>query len=221
MKWYEVYEKIEQFLERNQAFVGEVDVAMLTSLLSVNMRYGENISVDDNYICKMAIDLIKDQNTITNRIINKYFRCCIDRFKKEVLETYNYIKIKVKETKIQISFAGDSDLSVIKDQLQELVKAYENEPYIKFCHCFLPREVVISKGFDTGIVDLLDEVLGDKQLNYIGKCKTFEECMEALPEARERVAKDVYRIHVLGTFDIAKGVKEEIRLSSNDKVILV
>ena len=88
-----------------------------------------------------------------------------------------------------------------------------------FIAVFLPRHIVIKEGFSTDIVDLLDEVLGDRH-TYIGnEHKTLGEFVDQLHTMRVVTGNIVSKLFVLGT-DIADGVKAEINEFTNYSVII-
>ena len=122
--------------------------------------------------------------------------------------------------KAQISFAGTSDLNLVRKQLEYLVKLHPNFQYY---HCFLPRHVVIEKGFSLDIVDLLYEILGDNQVKQMEKFATFKECMDNMYSKRLETSKMVDKMFILGLTNeqIAKGVVEEIMMFTNDKCIFI
>ena len=63
--------------------------------------------------------------------------------------------------RIQISFGKDADLVIVRKQLEEVAEQYKGEDN-HFYTGFMPRAIVVEKGFSTEIVDLLDEVLGNR-----------------------------------------------------------
>ena len=124
----------------------------------------------------------------------------------------------MNKIRVQISFSKDADLENVRNQLLEL-----NNGTYKFYSCFLPRDIVIEKGWSTDIVDLIDEVLGNEHSyvseDYMGS-QNFEEFMKDLPAMREYTADLVNIMFVLDS-GTAAGVAEEIRLFTNKKVILL
>ena len=121
-----------------------------------------------------------------------------------------------EKLKVQICFAGNADLTKVKEQLETIKK----DQSIEFYCCFLPKHIVIEKGFSTDIVDLLESELGDRLVWQLQDCKTFSEAMNILPEKRIETANLVNRMYVLDS-GTAKGVAEEIKLFTQCKVILM
>lgn len=120
-----------------------------------------------------------------------------------------------EKIKVQISFAGNADLSKVKSQLEDL-----KEENFEFYCCFLPRHIVEQKGFDTAIVDMLENILGDKLHWQLAKYKTFDEAMTYIGKERAIIADTVNRMYILDS-KIAKGVTKEIELFTSRKVILL
>lgn len=118
-------------------------------------------------------------------------------------------RINVKKL-IQISFAGDADLALIKGQLSDVRDQFSDA---KFAHLFLPRKIVEEKGFNTAIVDMLDEVLGENQYNPLAEAANFDEFMSKIDEERLALAAETSLLVVLGT-SIADGVLKEVNSKS-------
>lgn len=107
---------------------------------------------------------------------------------------------------IQISFAGDADLTVVKSQLAAIKAQYEGN---EFVHLFLPRKIVQEKGFPTTIVDMLDEVLCENQSNPLADAANFDEFMSKIDGARLELSTKTDLLIVLGT-NLADGVIKEV-----------
>lgn len=116
--------------------------------------------------------------------------------------------------KVQISFSKDANLENVKQQLLSI----NNGDYEFHC-CFLPRKAVEEKGWDTAIVDLLEETLGDKLHYQLEKYDTFSDMMSNIETERIEIANLVNRMFVLDSGS-AEGVRKEIELFSNAKIIL-
>jgi len=118
--------------------------------------------------------------------------------------------------KVQISFAANTDLVAVKERLIELVEKTDYE----FVSCFLPRHIVKEKGFTTDIVDMLDEVLGDRH-KYAGiAMENFDDFMANIYQLRFTVGKSVDVVYLIGS-GIVGGIKDEINIASNGKIILL
>jgi hypothetical protein len=120
------------------------------------------------------------------------------------------------KVKVQICFAKDANLEKVKEQL---VKLNSENDFEYYC-CFLPRNVVEEKKFDTKIVDMLDEVLGDKLIYMTKDFGDFDNIMKSWPAIRTITANIVNRLFVLDS-GCAAGVGAEIELFTNAKVILL
>ena len=121
-----------------------------------------------------------------------------------------------EKIKAQICFAKEADLKKVKEQLQQL----KAEGTYEFHCCFLPRHIVEEKGWDTEIVDLLEEELGNELVWELEKYENFDAAMGNISGERERVANLVNRMFVLDSKE-AQGVAEEIKLFTQCKVILL
>ena len=117
---------------------------------------------------------------------------------------------------VQISFAANANLENVRNQLIEL----KNEDKYTFASCFLNREMVIEKEFDTKIVDLLEGILGVEYSTKADEYATFSDFMDNIMIARKELADEVNRLFVLDS-GTASGVAKEIELFTNAKVILL
>lgn len=118
--------------------------------------------------------------------------------------------------KIQISFAGNANLENVEKQLKELSKKED----VKFICCFLNRKMVEEKGFTTEIVDLLENIIGDRLIWLADKYKNFDEFMKNIDKARTEVANQIDHLYVLDS-ETAKGVSREIELFTMGRVVLM
>lgn len=77
-------------------------------------------------------------------------------------------------------------------------------------HCFLPREVVVQKGFATDVVDMLDQIAGENQVRWFG-------VSENLPMSRLLMLTNLKRVNGMALFvgEIKEGVKEEWDLAQS------
>jgi len=121
-----------------------------------------------------------------------------------------------EKIKVQICFSGNADLSKVERQLIELAK---NENFEFYC-CFLTRKQVEEKKFTLHIVNLLENTLKDRLTFMTKRYDTFEEVMSNMTFIRTETANMVNRMYVLDS-GTAKGVREEIELFTNCKVVLM
>lgn len=118
--------------------------------------------------------------------------------------------------KIQISFAGNADLTTVWSQLVEISKMED----VKFYCCFLNERMVIGKGFSMDIINLLNATIGDRLVWLADDYNTFDEFMANIDSARLKVADQIDHIYVLDS-STAKGVSKEIELFTKGRVILL
>jgi len=121
-----------------------------------------------------------------------------------------------EKIKAQICFAGTANLEKVKEQLVQL----KNENKYEFHCCFLPRHIVVEKGFTTDIIDMLENTLGDDLIWELKEYKSFDDIMKDLYTVREHVANTVNRMFVLDS-GTARGVAKEIELFTSAKVIMM
>lgn len=115
----------------------------------------------------------------------------------------------------QISFGADANLQLVEKQLRELVQL----PNLEFYCAFLTRKQVEMKGLDTSIVNVLDEVLGDR-LTYVTEAyDSFEDVMENIDTIRTNLCGITHIHYVLG-LPVSKGVADEVNLRTHGKVIM-
>ena len=83
-----------------------------------------------------------------------------------------------------------------------------NEQRTVFHHCFLPREIVTQKGFNTAIVDFLDTISEDQVRWYCAN--------ENLGMSRLLMLQNLKRLNGVALFvgEIKDGVKEEYELAT-------
>lgn len=118
--------------------------------------------------------------------------------------------------KVQICFSATSNLENVKNQLQDLAA----NPEFEFYHCFMPRHIVEEKGYDTAIVDMLDEVLKNRMCSPVPMTATFETYIKNINVYREDIANVVNRMYVLDS-GTADGIRNEIELFTSRKVIML
>lgn len=111
--------------------------------------------------------------------------------------------------KVQISFAGDANLTTVRTQLEEIVK---NQDYERFYCAFLPRHIVEQKGYSTEIVDMLEEIFGDKLEWVMQYYRTFETCITNMNSKREYVANAVDTMIICNASHMVTGVAFEKKL---------
>jgi len=87
-------------------------------------------------------------------------------------------------------------------------EAYANGDRCVLHHCFLPRRVVESNGFDSGLVDSLDELGGENQV-------CWHYASDDLGMSRVMMIENLYRLNGLAVFvgDIKEGVESEYHLA--------
>lgn len=89
----------------------------------------------------------------------------------------------------------------------------EGEPSAVLHHCFLPREMVVARGFSTEVVDTLDEISGESQVRWFG-------ASDDLGMSRLLMLQNIKRLKGIAIFvgEVKEGVKEEYELSSQMEV---
>jgi hypothetical protein len=116
---------------------------------------------------------------------------------------------------IMISFAGNADIEKVKPQMVELASRNDCE----FICCFLNRAMVTEKGFDTKIVDAIDEAFGKKMTYVADGSKDFTSFMLELPELRKKTIDEATIVYALGT-EMAKGLAEELNYANMGKSVI-
>jgi len=100
------------------------------------------------------------------------------------------------------------DWLVNNKSIMDLSERDINEPRIVLHHCFLPREIVVEKGFDTKLIDSLDE-LSEDQVRWFN-------CGEGgLGMSRLLMLQNLKRLSGVALFigELKEGVKEEYELA--------
>lgn len=228
LKWYEIYNKVSEYVNSSKILKDIANPELITTIIIDRQQL---ISCDSLTLNEMIIGytpiIIKHNNTISYELIRALYedyeyRYNIDNKLCSLNHSYVFIQNKISKSLVQISFANNANLSEVKTQLTELKSQLESDnEYVRFVHCFLPRNIVMQKGFSTDIVDLLDEVLGDSQICLNSKYDDFDKCIKDMPINRDIAAKITYTTYILGESTINNGIKEEIRLASKDKVIIL
>lgn len=122
----------------------------------------------------------------------------------------------MEKLKVQISFGLKANMSKVRFQLQDLAR----DESLEFYSCFPTKAQVYSKGLDTGIVDMLDEVLGNRHTSMLAEYGSFDDAMLHIRDARIKTANIVNKMFVLDASE-AFGVATEIEIFTQQKLILL
>lgn len=109
----------------------------------------------------------------------------------------------MNDISIHFTLKGQT-IEEIQGKLNDWFANKKHNPHMVLHHCFLPREIVVEKGFDTSVVDFLDG-LADNQVRW------YNTSPKGLGVSRFLMLQNLLRCNGTAIFigDIKEGVLEE------------